>query len=115
MLAPLRCGFSLFVGMVFGDTLKAQQEDRTFFSYHTIHMTHAPNTTKLHIGKIVEKKLREQGRSPSWLARQLHCDRTNIYKIFKRESIDTNLLQRISAALDYDFFHLFSPNDKGDV
>lgn len=29
---------------------------------------------------------------------------TNVHKIFKRESIDTNLLSRISVILEYDFF-----------
>ena len=61
----------------------------------------------IHIGQAIEHVLREQGRSASWLAKQLHCDRTNIYKIFKRASIDTVLLQRISAALDVDFFRLY--------
>ena len=43
-------------------------------------------------------------RTPSWLARKINCDRTNIYKIFQRPSIDTALLSRISKALDHDFF-----------
>ncbi len=73
-----------------------------------------PNTIKIHIDHAIEHVIREQGRSPSWLARQLHCDRTNIYKIFKRESIDTALLQRISDVLDFDFFHLFV-KDKDDL
>lgn len=29
---------------------------------------------------------------------------TNIHKIFKRETIDTGLLQNISEVLEYDFF-----------
>lgn len=62
---------------------------------------------KIHIGNIIEQTLRRQGRSPSWLARQLCCHRTNVYNIFKRESIDTILLQRISKALDTDFFRLY--------
>lgn len=43
-------------------------------------------------------------RTPGWLAKKINCDRTNIYKIFQRPSIDTELLARISKALDYDFF-----------
>lgn len=61
----------------------------------------------IHIGQAIESVLREQGRSASWLAGQLHCDRTNVYKIFKRASIDTVLLQRIADALDFDFFSLY--------
>ncbi len=43
-------------------------------------------------------------RPPSWLAKKINCDRTNVYKIFRRASIDTALLLRISAVLEYDFF-----------
>ncbi len=49
-----------------------------------------------------------QGRTARWLAEQLSTDRTNIYKIFRKASIDTALLLRISAALGTDFFRLLS-------
>lgn len=61
----------------------------------------------IHIGEIIEHVFYEQGRSPSWLAEQLHCDRTNVYNIFKRESIDTALLVRISNILQHDFFRYY--------
>ncbi|MCF0191794.1 MAG: XRE family transcriptional regulator [Marinilabiliaceae bacterium] len=64
----------------------------------------------IHIGQEIEACLHKQERSVAWLARQLNCDRTNIYKIFKKESIDTLLLQRISKVLNYDFFALYSDN-----
>ena len=62
---------------------------------------------KIHSRKDIKQTLRQQGASPSWLAKQLCCNRTNVYNIFKRESIDTILLQRISKALDTDFFRLY--------
>ena len=58
----------------------------------------------VHIGKKIEEVFYEQGRSPSWLAKKLYCDRTNIYNIFRRESIDTALLAKISILLNHDFF-----------
>ena len=61
----------------------------------------------IHIGKEIEAELRHQGRGATWLANRLHCDRTNVYNIFKREGIDTILLQRISAVLNRNFFALF--------
>lgn len=67
----------------------------------------------IHIGNLIKEIMHTQGRSPSWLARQLHCDRTNIDKIFNRSSIDTNLLQRISEALGYDFFNVYSKGNAG--
>ncbi|MBO4738587.1 MAG: XRE family transcriptional regulator [Bacteroidales bacterium] len=58
----------------------------------------------MHIGQRVKEVVTQQGRSVSWLAKQIHCDRTNVYLIFKRASIDTDLLQRLSVVLEYDFF-----------
>lgn len=57
-----------------------------------------------HIGHRIEKVLREQGRSVSWFAQQICCERTNVYSIFHRASIDTELLVRISKVLSYNFF-----------
>ncbi len=53
-------------------------------------------------------------RTPGWLAKKINCDRTNVYKIFQRPSIDTELLSRISKALDYDFFLELSSSCKSD-
>lgn len=58
----------------------------------------------IHIGKRIEKKLREKERPVSWLACKLYCNRQNVYNIFKRNSIDTALLHRISVILEYNFF-----------
>lgn len=61
-----------------------------------------------HIGSIIHNELKRQGRSVIWLADTIHCDRRNIYDIFKRDSIDTSLLIRLSCALKTDFFKYFS-------
>lgn len=58
----------------------------------------------LHIGKLIQEELHRQERTVSWFARKLFCDRTNVYDIFQRRSIDTELLLRISMILNYDFF-----------
>lgn len=62
----------------------------------------------MHFGKTLEKTLREQGRSVTWFADQLCCTRPNIYKLFRKESVDTNLVYRISKILQYDFFKKLS-------
>ena len=64
----------------------------------------------LHIGKIIEEELRRQERTVTWLSRKIHCDRRNIYDIFSRPSIDTDLLFKLSIALNRDFFAYFSAN-----
>lgn len=74
------------------------------------------NTTemKIHIGKEIEAELRRQGRGVSWFAQQLHYDRTNVYNIFKREGIDTILLQRIGVVLNRNFFELYCQQQEDD-
>ncbi len=62
----------------------------------------------IHIGKLIEDELRRQERIVTWLSRKIHCDRRNIYDIFSRTCIDTDLLLRLSIALNTDFFSYFS-------
>ncbi|MBO4955426.1 MAG: XRE family transcriptional regulator [Muribaculaceae bacterium] len=60
--------------------------------------------SQIFIGKIIEEELRNQERSVVWLSRKLNCNRTNVYKIFNRTSIDTELLLRLSNILKCNFF-----------
>ena len=57
---------------------------------------------KVHIGSLIGNELRRQRRPAAWLAQEICCDRTNVYKILRKGSIDTELLCRI--ALNHDFF-----------
>ena len=59
---------------------------------------------KVHIGSLIGDELRRQRRPAAWLAQEICCDRTNVYKILRKGSIDTELLCRISMALGHDFF-----------
>ena len=65
-------------------------------------------TEKMHIGKLIRDKLNENGQSASWLARKVHCDRSNFNKILKKNHMDTPLLLRISEVMDFDFFRYYS-------
>lgn len=62
----------------------------------------------MHIGKLIKLQMEEQNRTVSWLAHELSYCRTNIYKIYDKKSIDTDLLLRISSILEYDFFAAYS-------
>lgn len=62
---------------------------------------------KVHIGSLIGDELRRQRRPAAWLAQEICCDRTNVYKILRKGSIDTELLCRISVALSHDFFAEF--------
>ena len=56
------------------------------------------------IGILIKEELLRQERGISWFARKLSCDRSNVYRLFQRRSIDTDLLTRISLLLGHDFF-----------
>lgn len=56
------------------------------------------------IGCLIKEELEKQERSITWFARKLSCDRSNVYRLFQKESIDTRLLMRISLLLHHDFF-----------
>ena len=62
----------------------------------------------MHIGNEIRCQLKKQGLTVTWLSTHIACSRANVYKIFDKSSIDTNLLLRISRALSYDFFSLYS-------
>ena len=62
---------------------------------------------EIHIGKLIKAKMKEQGRTNVWLARQLPCSPNHIYKIYNSPSINTEMLVRISKILDYNFFEDF--------
>lgn len=59
---------------------------------------------ELHIGKMIRQVLKKQSRSITWFANELHCCRTNVYLIFNKQHIDTELLTRISKILGHNFF-----------
>ena len=58
---------------------------------------------EIHIGQLVKSVFDNSHLSVSELARQLHCDRSNVYSIFQRRSIDVELLAKLSKILDYNF------------
>ncbi|MBQ3753102.1 MAG: XRE family transcriptional regulator [Prevotella sp.] len=62
----------------------------------------------IHIGQCIRRQVEEQGKTSVWLARELGCHRTNLYKIYEKSSIDTSVLLRISRILHFDFFQLYS-------
>lgn len=53
----------------------------------------------LKIGQRIRDELKRQGRTVSWLARQLYMERTSLYYTFRQNSIDMELLLRTSSFL----------------
>ncbi|MDR1740099.1 MAG: XRE family transcriptional regulator [Bacteroidales bacterium] len=63
---------------------------------------------QIHIGNIIRQQLKDEGRTLVWLAKQVHCDSSNLTKLLSKDNINTDLLFRISSALNTDFFIYFS-------
>ena len=63
---------------------------------------------KLDIGEIIRQEFEKSGLSASQFARMINKERTLVYHLFKRQSIDTDLLYQISMILNVDLFQLFS-------
>ena len=62
----------------------------------------------IHIGQLIRQELEDQDRTVIWFAHCLAYSRANVYKIFDKTSIDTELLLRISTLLDVDFFKVYT-------
>lgn len=67
---------------------------------------------EIHIGQLIKEEMERQGRKPSWLAKELNYTRDNVYKIFSREYIDTDLLLNISLLLKVNFFDYYTTTYK---
>jgi len=52
------------------------------------------------IGKSIEKEVRKQGIKITAFAARINCTRNNVYDIFKRKSVNTELLNTIAAVLN---------------
>lgn len=61
----------------------------------------------IHIGTKIKEELYKQDIPVSVFARKINRSRNVIYNIFGRESIDTNLLEKIGEVLKIDFFSLY--------
>ena len=61
----------------------------------------------VHIGEEIKKRAKELRIGPTELAHLVNSSKQNIYSIYKRKSIDCDLLQRISIVLGFDFFNYY--------
>lgn len=65
-------------------------------------------SSDIHIGHIIQKQLKTDKRSVGWLAREIGCTRNHVYKIFNKSSLDSDLILRISKAMNFNFFQDYS-------
>lgn len=62
---------------------------------------------KIHVGHEIEKVLLDSGLKKAEFARRINTSPRNVYSIFKREEIKTDLLKIISEVLNFNFFSLY--------
>ena len=72
---------------------------------------------KLDIGEIIRQEFEKSGLSASQFARMINKERTLVYHLFKRQSIDTDLLYQICMVLNVDLFspkkqRVYRPNER---
>ncbi|MDR0866773.1 MAG: helix-turn-helix domain-containing protein [Candidatus Symbiothrix sp.] len=61
----------------------------------------------VHIGSVIREKLTERGMRVTEFANALHCNRSSVYSLFERRSIDLELLILISKILEDDLLALY--------
>lgn len=72
-------------------------------------------TNQIHVGLLVRAELSRQNQTVTWLANQLSIQRTNCYRILGAQSVHTAMLERLSIAMNHDFFADYSAQLKQNV
>jgi transcriptional regulator with XRE-family HTH domain len=65
----------------------------------------------IHIGELIKQKADAKKLSLEDLGKLINRTRQTVGDIYKRKSIDTELLIAISIALDFDFFEIYYSKD----
>lgn len=62
---------------------------------------------QLHIGSIIQEKVKELGWTDTAFANKIDTSRQNVSSIYSRPSIDSNMLFNISQATGFNFFDCY--------
>ena len=57
----------------------------------------------VNIGELIHAEMVRQNRTVNWLAKEIYCEKSNVYKLFRRKSIDLAQVMRISEVLGHIF------------
>ena len=66
------------------------------------------NFKNIHIGKMIEKRVIENGIESSRVCRFLKCSQAEILEMYNSNEVGTEILLRWSKLLNYDFFRLYT-------
>ncbi len=61
----------------------------------------------INIGEKVKLRAKQLRIGPTELGRMIDTSKQNVYGIYKRKSIDAEILRKLSIALNYDFFDYY--------
>ena len=67
----------------------------------------------MHIGQRIKEVMKAKKVPAVTVAKEIACERTNLYNIFEREDINTSLLRKLSVVLNHDFFKELSKETFG--
>ena len=56
------------------------------------------------IGQLIKERVKAKKMAVTDFAKAIDVERSNVYYIFQRDSIDTKMLKKIGQVLEYDFF-----------
>ena len=62
----------------------------------------------IHIGHLIQKQLKADRRCVGWLSCEIGCTRNHVYMIFNKASLDSDLIFRISKAMNFNFFQYYT-------
>jgi transcriptional regulator with XRE-family HTH domain len=61
----------------------------------------------IHIGQLIKEKVTEKRLSQEALGKMINTTKQNVGNIYKRRSIDTQLLLKLCVVLEHNFFEAF--------
>ena len=66
------------------------------------------------IGQEIKRVVKKRGLTVEELATALNVSKPNVFDIYRRETIDTGLLERLCKVLNHNFFQSFSERFQTD-
>ena len=59
---------------------------------------------EIHFGKMILDELKRQRYKVSWFANEMGSDRSNMYKLLRRQHLNSEFILRAGKLLNHDFF-----------
>ena len=90
--------------------LRLQMDEMDGFGLILLHYLCTVMNAKenIHIGHLIQAQLKADKRSVGWLSREIGCSRNHVYKVFKKSSLEADLIFRISKAMNFNFFQYYT-------